>query len=169
MVELARARHPELEFVVDSGESFVRDEQFDYVLLSDFLPFVFDLQALLRNVRGMTHYESRIVIHSYSQLWRPAIRIAELARLKPEKPIRNWVTPEDVTNVLALADFEVVSDARRILIPKGRPFSFDVRQRVRRQRLAAVTPSAHLVDGCEAETCPCARSADRLDRRAVPE
>jgi SAM-dependent methyltransferase len=118
MVELARARHPEIEFVVDSGESFVCDEQFDYVVLSDVLPFVFDLEALFRNVRAMTHDQSRVVIHSYSQLWRPAIRLAELARLKPEKPVRNWVTPDDVTNLLALSDFEVVSDARRILFPK---------------------------------------------------
>jgi glycosyl transferase family 2/methyltransferase family protein len=121
MVALARSRHPEYEFVVDAGETFVRDEKFDYVILSDLVPFAFDLQALLRNVRSMTHDQSRLVIHSYSQLWRPAIRLAELVRLKPSKPIRNWVTPEDITNLLALTDFEVVSVSRRILFPKNVP------------------------------------------------
>ena len=41
--------------------------------------------------------------------------------MKPSKPIRNWVTPDDLTNLLALADLEVVSDARRILFPKEVP------------------------------------------------
>ena len=121
MVELARERHPELEFVVDSGEEFTRDEQFDYVLLSDLVPFAFDLEAVLRNVRQMTHDRSRLVVHSYSQLWRPLIRLAEVLKLKPRKPIRNWVTPADLRNLLELAGFEVVSTARRILLPKRIP------------------------------------------------
>ena len=121
MVELARSLHPELEFVVGAGERFVRDEQFDYVILSDLVPFAFDLHALLRNVRVLTHDRSRVVIHSYSQLWRPVIRVAEVLRLKPKKPIRNWVTPNDIRNLLELADFEVVSQSRRILFPKRIP------------------------------------------------
>ena len=123
MVELARSRHPELEFVVDAGERFVRTgERFDYVILSDLVPFAFDLHALLRNLRSMTHDRSRVVIHSYSQLWRPVIRLAEVLRLKPRKPIQNWVTPNDMRNLLELADFEIVTRSRRILFPKHIPF-----------------------------------------------
>ncbi len=117
MVELARSRHPELEFVQHAGERFNRDEQFDYVFLGDLVPFAFDLQALLHNVRRMSHDRTRVVIHSYSQLWRPLIRFAELLRLKPRKPIHNWVTPDDLRNLLELADFEVISTSRRIVFP----------------------------------------------------
>ena len=92
------------------------------MILSDLVPFAFDLQALLRNVRAMTHDRSRVVIHSYSQLWRPVIRLAEALRLKPRKPIQNWVTPNDMRNLLELADFEVVTRSRRILFPKHVPF-----------------------------------------------
>lgn len=122
MIDLARSRHPEIEFAVEAGERYVRDDRFDYVVLSDLVPFAFDLQALLHNVREMTHDRSRIVIHSYSQLWRPIIRVAELLRLKPRKPIRNWVTPNDVRNLLELAEFDVVSTSRRVLFPKRVPF-----------------------------------------------
>ncbi len=121
MVEFASSRHPGLEFVVEAGERFVRDEQFDYVIMSDLVPFAFDLQAILHNVRAMTHERSRVVIHSYSQLWRPAIRIAEMLGLKPEKPIRNWVTPDDLRNLLELADFEVISTSKRVILPKKVP------------------------------------------------
>src|SRR5204863_491978 len=113
MVSLARSRHPELDFVVGSGETFRRSELFDYILLSDLVPFAFDLESLLRNVRSMTHDRSRIVVHSYSQLWRGVIRLAELVHLKPRKPIRNWVTPSDIANLLELADFEVISVSKQ--------------------------------------------------------
>jgi SAM-dependent methyltransferase len=122
MVALARSRHPQLEFVAEAGERFVRDEQFDYVILSDVVPFAYDLQAILRNVRAMTNERSRVIIHSYSQLWRPVIRFAEIVGLKPKKPLSNWVTPEDLRNLLELTDFEIISVERRILLPKRVPF-----------------------------------------------
>jgi SAM-dependent methyltransferase len=122
MVEDASRRHPGLEFVCASGETFVLDEEFDYVVLSDLVPFAEDLLAIFHNVARMTHPRSRVVIHFYSQLWRPVIRMAERLHLKARKPIRNWVTPADLVNFLSLAGFEVVSTSRRILMPKRIPF-----------------------------------------------
>jgi ubiquinone/menaquinone biosynthesis C-methylase UbiE len=121
MVEVARERHPELELHAAAGEEFLVDETFDYVVLSDLVPFADDLLAIFKNVRRMSHPHTRIVIHSYSQLWRPVIRLAELLRLKQSKPIENWVTPEDVGHLLALADLEVVTVTSRILLPKKVP------------------------------------------------
>jgi hypothetical protein len=121
MTKLARRRHPELEFVTAAGEQFIANEQFDYVILSDLVPFAFDLEALFHNIRSMAHDRTRVVVHSYSQLWRPLIRLAEMLRLKPRKPISNWVAPGDVRNLLALADFEAVSVSRQILWPKKIP------------------------------------------------
>jgi hypothetical protein len=118
----ASALHPEIEFVHAAGETFVRDESFDYVVLSDLVPFAHDLLAIFQNVARMTHPRSRVIIHSYSQLWRPLIRAAEALRLKPRKPIRNWVTPEDIENLLGLAGFEVISVTRRLIVPKRIPF-----------------------------------------------
>jgi len=121
MTKLARARHPDLEFVEAAAEDFRRDELFDYVVLSDFVSFAYDLQAVFANVAAMTHARSRVVIHSYSQLWRPVIRLAELLSLKKRKPIRNWVTPEDLDNLLQLAGLETVAVTPRILMPKKIP------------------------------------------------
>jgi hypothetical protein len=140
MVELARSRHPSLEFVVEAGERFVRDEQFDYVVLSDLIPFAFDLESILQNLRTMAHERTRLVIHSYSQLWRPIIRLAEILGLKPHKPIRNWFTPVDVGNLLDLADFEMISTSRRILLPKRIP----VLSTVLNGFIANIWPLSHL-------------------------
>jgi SAM-dependent methyltransferase len=121
MVEEAAARHPQLEFVQAAGETFVRDEEFDYVVLSDLVPYADDLLALFQNVARMTHARSRVVVHSYSGVWRGVIRLLELLRLKPSKPLRNWVAPEDIHNLLDLAGFETISTSSRILFPKRVP------------------------------------------------
>jgi SAM-dependent methyltransferase len=121
MVELARSRHPDLRFERVAGERLDLGQTFDYVILSDLLPFVHDLQALFERVAAHSHPRTRIVIHSYSRVWRPVIRLAELLRLKPVKPMRNWVTADDVRNLLELSGLEVVSASTRILTPKRIP------------------------------------------------
>jgi SAM-dependent methyltransferase len=121
MVEEAAQRHPELEFVCDAGETFIRDEHFDYVVFSDVVPFAEDLLLMFRNAARMMHPRSRVIVHSYSGLWKPIIALAELLRLKARKPLRNWVSPEDVRNLLDLAGFDVVKTDRRILFPMKVP------------------------------------------------
>jgi SAM-dependent methyltransferase len=121
MVELARRRHPELRLDLGVGEEVELGRTFDYVVLSDLLPFVDDLHALFQNVARHSHRDTRIVIHSYSQLWRPALRVLELLRLKPRKPVRNWVSVQDVRNLLQLAGLEPVTTTRRILLPARIP------------------------------------------------
>ena len=121
MVSLASERHPELVFLHSSGERLDAGLRFDYIILSDLVPFAQDLVALSQALARHAHPRTRIVVNSYSQLWRPLIRVAELLRLKARKPVRNWVTPEDVRNVLELAGFEVVTTTRRILMPKQVP------------------------------------------------
>ena len=122
MVEVARRRHPALRFDVVAGEDADLGRTFDYIVLPDVLPFVDDLLGLFQNVARHSHRETRIVIHSYSQLWRPALRVLELLRLKPAKPIRNWVGPHDVENLIQLAGLELVTTTRRILLPLRIPF-----------------------------------------------
>jgi len=121
MVELARSRHPGLEFVQASGERLDAGRTFDYVVLSDLVPYAHDLVALFETLRRHSHPRTRVIVNSYSQVWRPLIRVAELLRLKARKPVRNWVTPHDLVNVLGLAGFEPVTGTRRILLPKRVP------------------------------------------------
>jgi SAM-dependent methyltransferase len=121
MVERARAEHPELRFERTAGEDVELGETFDYVVLSDLMPYVHDLLALFHRVADHSHERTRVVIHSYSRAWRPVVKLAEALRLKPRKPLRNWVAPHDVVNLLELAGFEPVLRQSRILCPKYVP------------------------------------------------
>ncbi len=121
MVDLARRRHPDLEFRVEAGELLDLGETFDYIILSDLLPYVHDLHALFEHVRRHSHSRTRVVVNIYSQLWRPLLAVAVWLRLKPTKPIRNWVSPGDVVNLFELAGLEAVSSTSRILMPAQVP------------------------------------------------
>jgi SAM-dependent methyltransferase len=121
MVERARASHPGLAFEVADAERFSAGRTFEYVVLSDLVPYAGDLLELFARVREHCRHDSRVIVHSYSRVWRPLIRLAEMLRLKPRKPLRNWVSAEDVANLLYLSDFEVVRVSRAILLPKRIP------------------------------------------------
>jgi SAM-dependent methyltransferase len=117
MIELARARHPGLTFEQVAGEDFEPGETFDYIVLSDLVPYVDDLLALFRNVAAHSGPDTRIVVNSFSQLWRPVLAVLELLRLKSRTPTRNWMTADDVANLLQLNGLETVTRNRRILFP----------------------------------------------------
>jgi SAM-dependent methyltransferase len=121
MVELARSRHPGIDFQVADGESIDLGRPFDYIVLSDLVPYVHDLLRLFENVAAHSHRRTRVVINSYNPAWRPLLGFAERFRLKPRKPIRNWVSPSDVRNLLELSGFETLSMTTRILMPKWIP------------------------------------------------
>jgi SAM-dependent methyltransferase len=122
MVELAHSLHPQLDFRVAAGEEIDLGRTFDYVVLSDLVPYVHDLLALFERVAAHAHPRTRVVINSYNSAWRPVLAFAERLRLKPRKPLRNWVSPEDVANLLALAGLEQLTLTRRILMPKQIPW-----------------------------------------------
>jgi len=55
MVDTARSRHPHLRFERAAGEHLDLGETFDYVVVSDLLPFVHDLVTLFDRVSRHCH------------------------------------------------------------------------------------------------------------------
>jgi SAM-dependent methyltransferase len=121
MVALAQERHPHLAFRVDNLENLQLDEKFDYVVISDLLGFLYDLQRSLENLHRVCSPRTRIVISYYNFVWEPVISAGERLGLKARQPALNWLGSADVVNLLDLAGFEVVRKASRLLLPKGVP------------------------------------------------
>ena len=121
MVERARAHHPGLEFQTLDAHLMDSDERFDVIICSDLVNDLWDVQQMLEKARKMSHGSTRIVINSYSRLWEIPRRIADrLGLAKPQLP-QNWLTVEDIANLLHLADFEVIRTAAEIMCPLGIP------------------------------------------------
>ncbi len=121
MTELARNRHPALSFETGNAETFDAGETFDYIVVSDLIGYANDLSALFETVARHSHDRTRVIVQSFSQVWRPVLRLAEVLRLRPRKPVRNWISPDDARDMLDLAGFEILTSSKRILLPKHVP------------------------------------------------
>ena len=65
-IALARGRHPELRFICSSAEESSLDEKFDYIILSDLVNDLNDVQAVLERARRFSHERTRLVITTTS-------------------------------------------------------------------------------------------------------
>ena len=108
MVRFARERHPELEFrLADAGELDV-DEQFDYIVVSNLVGDLVDVQRVLERVPALCHERSRVLITHFNYLWGPAVKLAERFGIKPRQREQNWLELEDLENLLQLAGLEPI-------------------------------------------------------------
>ena len=121
MIEAARARHPGLEFECVSGETLRTGETFDYIVLSDLVPYVADLQAVFTAVAAHCHPRTRVIVNTYSNAWRPLLALLARFGLRARRPIRNWVAPRDLVNLFELAGLEVVAQRSDLLLPAKVP------------------------------------------------
>ena len=116
-IEEARRRHPACTFIQAPAEIYQGEGPFDYILLSDILNEAADVQATLENLHPLSHSGTRLVINIYNTVWRPLLSLARLFGLKPKRPELNWLSRDDLLNLLDLAGWEVVRNETRILIP----------------------------------------------------
>jgi SAM-dependent methyltransferase len=125
MVELARASaapgEDNLRFEVADIEGVRFEETFDYVILSDLLGNLLDVQQALENVRSACHERTRVIINYHGILWEPLLRLVAGMRLKMPNRHQNWITNSDIRHFLNLADFEVVTHQMRLLLPQYVP------------------------------------------------
>jgi len=102
---------------------------FDTILLVNVVTHVSDVQALLEALHAVSHARTRVLIYSYSRLWQPLLRLAELVGMKYRQPPEAWLPPEEIKAMLALADFEIVRDDAHLVCPLGIPFVADLLNR----------------------------------------
>jgi ubiquinone/menaquinone biosynthesis C-methylase UbiE len=117
MIRAASLRHPHLRFVHADAHALDLSEKFDVIILSDLLNDVWDVQTVLKNVAQLTKPRSRIIINVYSQLWQPFLKLAEWLDLSTPNLYQNWLSVEDITSLLNLAECEVIKQGQEIILP----------------------------------------------------
>jgi ubiquinone/menaquinone biosynthesis C-methylase UbiE len=126
MVEAARKKYPaeanpNLEFRVGDAEALEIDERFDYVVLSDVIGELTDVWQAFRNLRKVMREDSHVVITYFNDLWEPLLRAGEKVGLKMPQDYQNWMSLEDIANLLELNGFEIVKKGVRLPFPKRVP------------------------------------------------
>jgi hypothetical protein len=121
MIEQARTRHPELEFQEADVVSWDSPEHFDYVLLSDLVNDLPDVQRVFERALRRGTPDTRLVLNFFNYLWRPVLGFAARLGVKSPTLVQNWLSLADIRNLLHLAGWEVVKTDARILWPLRTP------------------------------------------------
>ncbi|GAB4487156.1 MAG: bifunctional class I SAM-dependent methyltransferase/glycosyltransferase family 2 protein [Anaerolineales bacterium] len=116
-LEAARARHPGLNFLQAEAHSLPLKGNFDVILLSDLVNDLWDVQSALEELRPLCLPHTRLILSLHSRLHQPALTLAGALGLAQKVLPQNWLTPEDLENLLMLAGFEVIRRQREILLP----------------------------------------------------
>jgi SAM-dependent methyltransferase len=116
------ADRPELHFQVGPAEEMASlaaeaGEPFDYILLRGLLPAVHDVDAVLTQLRPFCAPHTRVVVSIRSNLWRPLLRVGGLLTGRRPAGNYNWLSTQDIRNLLYMAGFEVIRQEGRTLLP----------------------------------------------------
>lgn len=117
MLQIAQQRHPALIFVQQDVHELDLQEQFDYIICSDLVNELWDVQRVFEAARKHCHRSTRIILNAYSHLWEGPRHVAEWVGLAKRQLPKNWLTVEDISNLLYLSDFEVIRQSQEILWP----------------------------------------------------
>jgi len=117
MINLARERHPGLEFHLADAAKLDAGDRFDYILLSNLVGDLVDVQRVLERIPTLCHDRSRVLITHFNYLWGPAVKIAEQLGIKPRQREQNWLELADLENLLELAGLEPIKSGMDILLP----------------------------------------------------
>ena len=121
VIEKAKNKYPDLKFLVQDAEKLKIHETFDYIILSDLVGSLWDVQAVFENLQSICHERTRVIISYYNYLWEPLMRLGEIFKLKLKQPLQNWLSSKDIINILSLTGFETIRTDKKIMFPKSLP------------------------------------------------
>ncbi len=122
MIQRAVKAHPDLEFVqADAHDLKTIQGSFDVIILSDLIDDLWDVQQVFEQLKHFCHPRTRLIFNSYSRAWELPLLIATKLGLAKPRLTQNWLTVEDVTDLLNLSGFEVIRSWQEILWPLWTP------------------------------------------------
>ena len=114
----ARECYPEIVFIqADAHDLSTIEGTFDTIILSDLINELWDVQQVLEQVKPLCTPRTRIIINFYSRLWEIPLYLTQFLNLATPTLAQNWLTHQDVTNMLNLAGFETVRTWKEVLWP----------------------------------------------------
>jgi SAM-dependent methyltransferase len=130
VINLAKTKYPHLHFYCLDANNLKQETylehlsinvKLDYIILSEVLGELTDIQQILENLRELCHAHTKIVISFHNFLWEPILYFAEhIGQRRPQSP-QNWLSMNDVINLLNITGYQSVKIGRRCLLPKYIP------------------------------------------------
>ena len=122
MLDIAKNNYPDLEFRLANIDQIKGwEETFDVLIMADVVGYLIDIQETFRQLHTFCRPDTRIIVSYYNFIWEPVLKIGETLGLKMPRRYQNWLSSEDICNLLSLSQFQVVKSESRLLIPKRIP------------------------------------------------
>ena len=118
-VSIARDKHeaPHLSFDVMDAHDLRIGGQFDYIIISDLLDDIWDVQLLFEKIAAQADPRARIIINSYSKLWEMPLQLARRFGLATPVLRQNWLSPHDISSMANLSGLEIIRSFPEVLLP----------------------------------------------------
>lgn len=121
MIEIAQHKYPHLQFVCADVNTFNSNITYDYIIISDLLGSLRDIQMFFTNLQHLCNPRTRLVFASFNYMWEPILKFGELLGIKARQQKQSWLSVRDIQNILALENFEIIKVDRKLLLPKYFP------------------------------------------------
>ena len=121
MIRAAATRHPRLRFIHADAHDLPLDEKFDVIILAELVNDLWDVETVLREVARLSTPRTRIILSFYNRLWQLPVGLGQRLGLARRTLPFNWLTPQDIANMLYLADLEVLRRWTEVLMPLPLP------------------------------------------------
>ncbi|MBU2620988.1 MAG: glycosyltransferase [Proteobacteria bacterium] len=122
MIRRASGKHKNLFFLCADAYEVALKTKFDVIILSDLVNDLWDVQCTFENIQKLSHPGTRIVINYFNNLWRIPLGIVKRLGLGHLVLEQNWLSPDDILNLLKLSGFEIIKHGSHIILPLYFPF-----------------------------------------------
>jgi len=118
MIKRGKNLHSEIRFIeADAHNLSEIEETFDVIILSDLVNDLWDVQTVFKVIRRLSTSRTKVIINFYSRVWELPLKLVQKLGLANPTLMQNWLTAEDINDLLSLSDFEAIRNWTEILWP----------------------------------------------------
>jgi SAM-dependent methyltransferase len=108
---------PGIRFREGNIECDVIEEKFDHLVLNYLIGYLSDIQQALVNLQASAHARTRLHLTTLNTPWQFVLRLCtKFGRVMPQ-PASNWLSVDDLVNLLEIAGWEVTKKETLQLLP----------------------------------------------------
>ncbi|MEO0769135.1 MAG: glycosyltransferase, partial [Cyanobacteria bacterium J06649_4] len=138
VVNIAQANHPHLRFYCADAEKLTPEsigytsngpvegpidepQTFDYIVCANAASYFSDIQTAFARLRPFCTAKTRVIVTFHNYLWEPVLKLGEAIGQRRPQPPQNWLSMDDVCNLLSITGYIPLKRGRRFLMPRQIP------------------------------------------------
>ena len=117
-IDQAKRNHPSYSFfLADVHELDIPPHTFDYVVISELVNDLWDVQRVLQSIKPYCAPHTRVIFNFYSHLWNIPLSLGQKIKIATPRLTQNWLAPNDMNNLLAITGFQPLRAWAEVLAP----------------------------------------------------